>query len=76
MWAEFFLPNYGWIQLDSTSYGFFGKSQSDRLILSKGSNIYLGHGYPNDPIPWFHMPHVNDLQEETEEVGLSVVILP
>jgi transglutaminase-like putative cysteine protease len=77
IWAEFYLQDYGWIPVDTTGdTPCFGMSLANRLILSKGSDIDLAHGSPEDRIPWFHMPHVNDVQEESQELGLSVTILP
>jgi transglutaminase-like putative cysteine protease len=76
IWAEFYLPNYGWIPVDTTDAGAFGRSFDNRLILSKGSDIDLGHGSPEGRIPWFHMPHVNNVQEETQELRLSITALP
>jgi transglutaminase-like putative cysteine protease len=64
MWAEIYLPSYGWIPVDpsmgnsKSRYGF-GVFEGDRLILSKGSNINLGHGIYWD-IAWFHIPYVSN----------------
>ena len=79
MWAEFYLQNYGWIPVDTNDArlgSHYGSSFADRLILSKGSDIDLGHGSPEGRIPWLHMPHVNDVQEEGQELGLSVTVVP
>ena len=52
VWAEFFLPNYGWVPVDpswddgNTPWKFFGSVPcSRRLISSKGSNIELAPGW-------------------------------
>ena len=45
MWAEFFIPNYGWIPADAQRR-IFGH-QSNRLwITSKGRDVLLGPGAP------------------------------
>ncbi|MCK5464871.1 MAG: hypothetical protein KAI95_17720, partial [Bacteroidales bacterium] len=41
VWAEFYLPNYGWIPTDPTSQRF-GKMPNSRVILSKGRDILIG----------------------------------
>ncbi len=63
VWAEFYLPNYGWVPVDP-SYGditgrvkdYFGNLDNKRLILHKGFNIVL------QPRPSFFEPGVAHLQ--------------
>ena len=79
VWAEFYLPNYGWVPADPivtdlNGIDTFGVSFGNRLILSKGSDIELDHGMAWG-IPWFHMPYVNGHQEEGEDLMLSVEML-
>jgi hypothetical protein len=45
MWAEFFIPNYGWIPTDPTS-GIMGRRDNRRWITYKGRDILLGPGAP------------------------------
>ena len=45
MWAEFYLPDYGWIPVDPTA-GQFGQLHNYKVIMSKGRDINLG---PNAP---------------------------
>ena len=44
-WAEFYLPNYGWIPADPTS-GQFGNLDNEVIILSKGRDIIIGPEAP------------------------------
>jgi hypothetical protein len=62
IWSEFYLPNYGWIQSD-TSAGDqnFAEINEPRLILFRGEDIELGHNYPLTTAPFFHMPQRNVL---------------
>ena len=63
VWTEFYLPNYGWIQADtSASIKNFAEITNDpRIITAKGDDFSLGHGFPLDSIPCFHLPQVNVL---------------
>ena len=78
VWAEFYLPKYGWIPADPTNAELsnantLGIAYGDRLILSKGADIELGHGMSQ--IPWFHMPYVNGHQEKGDDLILTVKVL-
>ncbi len=46
MWAEFYLPDYGWIPVDPTS-GQFGQLHNYKVIMSKGRDINLGPDAPH-----------------------------
>jgi len=56
-WAEFYLPNYGWISVDPT-WDRFGQIGNRRVILSKGTDVLIGpeappgdgHGYGDQRI--------------------------
>jgi len=75
IWAEFYLPNYGWIPVDPMwpDGPIMAISEGNRLILSKNSDIDLGYG--RGVVPWFHMPHVNTHQEEENDINLSIELL-
>ena len=51
----------------------FGIAYGNRLILSKGVDIELGHGM--NQIPWFHMPYVNGHQEKGDDLILTVQVI-
>lgn len=46
MWAEFYLPDYGWIPVDPTS-GQFGHLPNYKVIMHKGRDINLGTDAPH-----------------------------
>jgi transglutaminase-like putative cysteine protease len=59
VWPEFYVPDHGWIQADtSISDDDFAHIQDHRIIMSKGDDIYLEPKFPRNPIPWFHLPYV------------------
>ncbi len=43
MWAEFYLPDYGWIPAMT---GEFGRLSNKKVIMSKGRDIHLGPNIP------------------------------
>lgn len=80
VWAEFYLPGYGWIQCDTatgTGHNIIGIDEQ-RIVLSRGDEIALGHGFPADNIfPWFHIPRAipnshPQYQTNGEELSLTV----
>lgn len=46
-WAEFYIPNYGWIPRDDPQENF-GHLENGRVIMSKGRDIKLGPNAPQD----------------------------
>jgi tetratricopeptide (TPR) repeat protein len=46
-WAEFYLPDYGWIPADPT-WGHFGYLVNWKIILCKGRDILIGPDAPQD----------------------------
>jgi len=45
VWAEFYVPNYGWIPVDAT-WGRFGHLSNKKVIMSKGRDIKIGPDAP------------------------------
>lgn len=45
MWAEFYIPNYGWIPIDGT-FRKFGHRDNEKVILSKGRDVQVGPHAP------------------------------
>jgi len=80
VWMEFYLPDYGWIQSDASAGARnFGQIDEPRVVLSRGDVIDLAHGYPLQPLAWFHMPQCDILSDSTpatqtvgEELRLAV----
>jgi len=46
-WAEFYIPNYGWIPVDATK-GIFGHRNNRKLIISKACDVKIGPRAPQD----------------------------
>jgi hypothetical protein len=46
-WAEFYIPNYGWIPRDDPQFEF-GHLENGRVIMSKGRDILLGPYAPRE----------------------------
>ena len=46
-WAEFYIPNYGWIPRDDPQENF-GHLENGRVIMSKGRDIQLGPDAPQE----------------------------
>jgi transglutaminase-like putative cysteine protease len=71
VWSEFYLPEYGWVQLDTTGsgHGVFPGIPDPRLVLGKGNHIELGQGYAYGPLSWLTMPHANFLKEPGGQVA-------
>lgn len=47
-WSEFYLQEIGWIPVDAQSgwFGLFGRLSQDKIIMSKGRDIFLGPHAP------------------------------
>jgi transglutaminase-like putative cysteine protease len=47
MWAEFYLPNHGWVPADPT-WNVFGTKDNRKLIMSRGRDVQIGPNAPED----------------------------
>ena len=65
IWSEFYVPGYGWIQVDAGDSNGFGMISDYRIVLGKGEDIELGNGYPLGTVPWFHSPNTNNIGSST-----------
>lgn len=73
VWAEFFIPNYGWYQVEPQNPFYFGINE-ERIVLFRGEDIELESGYPL--LNHFHMPHINyPPQQYGDNLSLNVKIL-
>lgn len=80
IWSEYYIPDYGWIQCDTSA----GNKNSiginePRIVLSKGEDIELGHGFIDETIPWFHAPHTDRItgstpRTQTHGEGLFLIV--
>lgn len=75
VWSEFYLPEYGWIQVDPTRSDMFARIHEPRLVTAKGNDIQLGYGNPCGELSWFHMPYA-PCQNPGESLWLTVTQLP
>ena len=78
IWSEFYIPEYGWIQCD-TSGGTqnFAQVNEMRIVLFRGEDIELGYNYPLDTVPWFHTPNeaiIGDSTPPTQTWGMNLYL--
>lgn len=64
IYAEFYLPGYGWIQSDATSRSKPAGTPYVRIILAKGEDIDLGHNWGDPTLGWIHLPHAWGINAE------------
>ncbi len=76
VWSEFYLPDYGWVQVEPSVDAMFTQIDRARLPTSKGNDIHLGNGHAWDELFWFHVPWHRTSQLEHSPVWLTVTRLP
>lgn len=76
VWAEFYLSEYGWVQVDPGRKDMFGVIEEHRIITSKGNDLKLGFGFPRSEIAWFHLPYDTNQQIEREPLWFNVSEVP
>jgi len=79
VWSEFFLQEVGWIQVDAGDTNMFGELNQQHIVLFRGEDIELGNDYPLNTVPWFHMPQVdflgNNSTPRSQTTGDNDIIL-
>jgi hypothetical protein len=66
VWAEFYLPGYGWVQCDPNDRSQFGIIPDERIIHSKGNDIKIKDGFNSydwwnvidDQLSWLTIPRI------------------
>ena len=76
VWSEFYLPDYGWFQVDPGNPSMFEIIREHRIVTSKGNDIRIGSGFPRSQISWFHLPYNLYQQIEDEPLIFSVTQIP
>ena len=76
IWAEFYLPEHGWVQVDPDDVKKFDSIDEARLITSKGNHIKLGHGSRHNEISWFHIPYDTNNQIEDSPLWIEAEKIP
>lgn len=74
VWAELYLPSYGWVQCDPSNGTQFARIYQERVITSKGNDIVLGHANTCGELAWFHIPYA-PCQNESVPLWLTVQYL-
>ncbi len=74
-WSEFYLQDIGWIPVDANA-GWFGRLWQNKIIMSKGRDIFLGPDAPKENyegygFQWIPVRngHVEDLQVAVYNIG-------
>jgi len=75
VWVEFYLPDYGWSQVDPGN-STFEEINENRIVTSKGTDIQVGHGFPNSTTSWLHLPYNTQQQIEDEPIRFNVSKMP
>lgn len=75
VWTEFYLPTYGWAQVDPGSMPYETIAEH-RIITSKGTDIQVGYGFPLETVSWLHLPYNTHTQIEDEPIRFNVKQIP
>lgn len=72
VWTEFYLEEYGWIQVEPSQQGVFGTLMEHRIVTSKGNDLTIGNNFPGGIISWFHLPYDVYSQIENDPLWFNV----
>jgi len=72
VWVEFYIEGYGWIQIEPSQHGGFGKLEEHRIVTSKGNDLLISNNFPNKNISWFHLPYDIHSQIENDPLWFNV----
>jgi hypothetical protein len=61
VWSEFYLQDYGWVQVEASGSRRFPGIPERRLILSRGNDIRPGYAHPCTPLSWMTSPQSDAL---------------
>ena len=71
--VEFYLQDYGWVQVDPSKTDWFGNIEEEMIILTKGNEFKLRNSEPFTRDVWFHLP-VRELDGYRSQIGTNMKV--